>query len=78
MDDWWQQPTIRVVATVGGWGLYVALGGALILVLLEIVGATNELVWDLVGWSARTGAIAWAASWAIIIVWGTVRWIARR
>jgi len=61
-----------------GLGLYVALGGVLILVLLEVVGATDELVWTLVGWSARAGAITWAASWAIIIVWGAVRRVARR
>ena len=78
MNDWWQQPTIRVVAHIGGWGLYIAVGGAIILKLLEFIGATNKLVLALFWWTARAGAVAWAASWGVIIIWGAVRWLIQR
>lgn len=77
-DDWWQQPTIRFVATAGGWGMGAAIAGWVGLGLLDLVEAGNERVWLVFSWIGRLGAVAWIGSWGTIIVWGTARWLARR
>lgn len=77
-QDWVRHPFVAAIARIGGWGLYAAVVVLVLISLLELVDARNERVWWVTLAIGQIAAIAWVASWAVILVVEAANWLARK
>ena len=77
-QDWVRHPVVATIARIGGLGLHTAVVVLVIISLLELVDARNQRVWWVTLAVGQVAAIAWAGSWAIIIVVEVANWFVRR
>jgi hypothetical protein len=77
-QDWGQRPLVVGIALIGGWGLYAAGAALLVIGLLEVVDARNQRAWWIALMVGQVGAVAWAGSWAVMLVVELANWVARK
>jgi hypothetical protein len=77
-QNWVQHPVVAAIAQIGGLGLYTIVALLVVISLLELVDARNERVWWLTLTVGRLAAVAWAASWVIVLGVEAVNWLVRK